>query len=94
MPGVHPTIARDHEYKRYGTVTLLAGIDLMTGKVHALVKDRHRSREFIEFLKVVDAVYPAHTAIKVVLDNHSAHISKETCTWPSALSRIDPGLLI
>jgi len=81
VPGVHPTIARDHEYKRHGTVTLLAGIDLMTGKVHALVKDRHRSREFIEFLKVVDAVYPAHTAIKVVLDNHSAHISKETCTW-------------
>jgi hypothetical protein len=40
--------ARDHEYKRYGTVSLLAGIDLLTGKVHALVRDRHRSREFIE----------------------------------------------
>jgi transposase len=80
-PGVHPTFARDHEYKRHGTVTLLAGIDLITGKVHALVKDRHRSREFIEFLKIVDAAYPAHTAIKVVLDNHSAHISKETCAW-------------
>jgi transposase len=81
VPGVHPTIARDHEYKRHGTVTLLAGIDLLTGKVHALVKDRHRSREFIEFLKIVDAAYPAHTAIKVVLDNHSAHISKETRAW-------------
>ncbi len=80
-PGVHPTIARDHEYKRFGTVTLLAGIDLLTGKVHALVKDRHRSREFIEFLKIIDAAYPAHTAIKVILDNHSAHISKETCAW-------------
>src|SRR2546421_3734137 len=51
QPGVHATFARDHEYKRHGTVTLLAGIDLLTGKVHALVKDRHRSREFIEFLK-------------------------------------------
>lgn len=80
-PGVHPTIARDHEYKRFGTVTLLAGIDLLTGKVHALVKDRHRSREFIEFLKLIDAAYPTHTAIKVILDNHSAHISKETCAW-------------
>src|SRR4051794_6968880 len=44
-PGVHATFGRDHEYKRHGTVSLLAGIDLLTGKVHALVKDRHRSRE-------------------------------------------------
>src|SRR6516164_7587731 len=62
-PGKHATFARDHEYKRYGTVSLLAGIDLLTGQVHALVKDRHRSREFIEFLKLVDAAYPTHTAI-------------------------------
>jgi transposase len=80
-PGVHATFARDYEYKRHGTVSLLAGIDLLTGKVHALVKDRHRSREFIEFLKLLDAAYPAHTAIKLILDNHSAHISKETEAW-------------
>jgi len=78
---VHPTFAREFEYKRYGTVSLLAGIDLVTGKVHALVKDRHRSREFIEFLKLLDGAYPASTAIKVILDNHSAHISKETKAW-------------
>jgi transposase len=80
-PGVHAIFARDHEYKRHGTVSLLAGIDLLTGKVHALVKDRHRSREFIEFLKLLDAAYPIHTAIKLILDNHSAHISKETKAW-------------
>ena len=80
-PGKHVTFARDHEYKRHGTVSLLAGIDLLTGKVHALVKDRHRSREFIEFLKLLDIAYPAHTAIKLILDNHSAHISKETKAW-------------
>src|SRR6266849_6637672 len=80
-PGVHATFARDYEYKRHGTVSLLAGIDLLTGKVHALVKDRHRSREFIEFLELLDAAYPAHTAIKLILDNHSAHISKETRAW-------------
>lgn len=80
-PGVHTSFARDHEYKRHGTVSLLAGIDLLTGKVHALVKDRHRSREFIEFLKLLDAAYPAHTAIRLILDNHSAHISKETHAW-------------
>ena len=49
-PGVQAAFARDHEYKRHGTLSLLAGIDLVTGKVHALVKDRHRSCEFIEFL--------------------------------------------
>jgi transposase len=81
VPGVHPTFGRDHEYKRHGTLSLLAGIDLLTGKVHALVRDRHRSREFIEFLKLLDAAYPACTAIKLILDNHSAHISRETTAW-------------
>src|SRR6478736_5875756 len=80
-PGVHATFARDHEYKRHGTLSLLAGIDLLTGKVHALVRDRHRSREFIEFLKLLDTAYPASTAIKLILDNHSAHISRETRDW-------------
>lgn len=80
-PGVHAAFARDHEYKRHGTLSLLAGIDLVTGKVHALVKDRHRSCEFIEFLQLLDAAYPASTAIKIILDNHSAHTSKETKAW-------------
>ena len=83
-PGVHATFARDHEYKRHGTLSLLAGIDLLTGKVHALVRDRHRSREFVEFLKLLDTAYPPKTAIKLILDNHSAHISKETNAWLAA----------
>src|ERR1700745_4532859 len=53
-PGVHATFAREHEYKRHSRVSLLAGIDLVTGKVPPLVKDRHRSREFIEFLKLLE----------------------------------------
>ena len=69
VPSVYPAFARDFEYRRHGTLSLLAGIDLLTGKVHALVKDRHRSREFIEFLKLIDAAYPAGTAIKLILDN-------------------------
>ena len=83
-PGVYPSFARDFEYKRHGTLSLLAGIDLLTGQVHALVKDRHRSREFVEFLKILDAAYPADTAIKLILDNHSAHISRETKAWLAA----------
>ena len=83
-PGSHAYFARDHEYKRHGTLSLLAGIDLLTGKVHASVEDRHRSREFVGFLKQLDAAYPTDTAIKVILDNHSAHVSKETKTWLAA----------
>jgi transposase len=81
VAGKHASIARDHEYKRLGTLSLLAGIDLLTGQVHASVEDRHRSREFIGFLKKLDAAYPCDTAIKVILDNHSAHVSKETNQW-------------
>ena len=81
VPGTYATFSRDHEYKRHGTLSLLAGIDLLTGKVHALVKDRHRSREFVEFLKLLNTAYPADTAIKLILDSHSAHISRETKAW-------------
>ena len=81
QPGLHQAFCRDHEYKRHGTVSLLAGIDLLTGQVHALVKDRHRSREFVEFLQLLDGAYPSQTAIKLILDNHSAHLSKETRGW-------------
>jgi len=77
----HPTFVRDHEYVRLGTLSLLAGIDLTTGVVHASVEKRHRSREFVEFLKRLDAAYAPATAIKIILDNHSAHISKETKAW-------------
>ena len=80
-PMRHQTVARDHEYARLGTLSLLAGIDLSTGVVHASVENRHRSREFIEFLKRLDAAYAPKTAIKIILDNHSAHISKETRAW-------------
>jgi len=82
--GKHACVGRDHEYKRHGTLSLLAGIDLLTGQVHACVEDRHRSREFIGFLKKLDAAYPTDTAIKVILDNHSAHVSKETNKWLTA----------
>jgi hypothetical protein len=59
----------------------LAGIDLLTGKVHASVEDWHHSRELVGFLRKIDAAYRADTAIKLILDNHSAHISKETKAW-------------
>jgi len=81
--GSHVSFARDHDYKRHGTPSLLAGIDLLTGKMHACIEDRHRPREFVSLLKRLDAAYPADTAIKLILDNHSDHIFKETKGWPA-----------
>jgi transposase len=78
VPGKHPTFARDHEYIRLGTVSILAAMDLHDGHVIARVEQRHRSVEFIGLLADLDAHYPASFTIRLVLDNHSAHISKET----------------
>ncbi len=49
--------------------------------MHASVEDRHRSRQFVGFLKKIDGAYPTDIAIKLILDNHSAHVSKETKAW-------------
>ena len=69
---------RDYEYKRLGTLSLLAGIDLLTGEAIPLVSETHKSKDFIEFLKKLDAKYPEGEKIRLILDNHSAHTSKET----------------
>ena len=67
---------RDYEYQRLGTVSLLAGLDLHTGRVTELVSDRHASADFIALLGKLDAAYPPQIRIRLLLDNHSAHISK------------------
>jgi transposase len=77
-PGKHATVQRDHEYKRLGTSTLSAAVDLVSGLVHHAVTQRHRSREFTAFLERLDAHYPPGMLIRLLLDNHSAHCSRET----------------
>ncbi|MGV3123146.1 IS630 family transposase, partial [Staphylococcus chromogenes] len=69
---------RDYEYVRHGTLSLLAGLDLVTGEAIPLVRETHKSSDFIEFLKILDGKYPKGDKIRLVLDNHSAHTSKET----------------
>ena len=83
VPGKAAAVGRDYEYVRHGTVSILAGIDLHSGHIFANVEDRHRSVEFIGLLKQLDAHYPDAAIIRVVLDNHSAHISKETMAYLS-----------
>ncbi len=78
VPEKHPAVGRDHEYKRHGTLSILASLDLHDGHVVARVEERHRSREFVALLKDLDAYYPSEVTIRIILDNHSAHISKET----------------
>lgn len=83
VPDLRPTsehgeVYRDAEYKRLGTLSLLAGIDLLTGEAIPLVSETHKSSDFIEFLKILDKKYPSQDTIRIILDNHSAHTSKET----------------
>lgn len=77
----HPRIARDYEYKRLGTVSILAALDLHDGHVICRVENRHRSAEFVKLLQSLDDHYPKENKIRVLLDNHSAHISKETMAY-------------
>jgi transposase len=88
-PDRMPTLAngyrqRDYEYKRLGTLSLLAGIDLLTGEAIPLISETHKSSDFIEFLKLLDAKYPKGERIRLILDNHSAHTSKETRSFLAA----------
>ena len=74
----HSTINRDYEYKRLGTLSLLAAIDLQTGEAIPLVRDKHSSMEYIEFLKLLDDKYPKGDKLRIALDNLKVHTSEAT----------------
>ena len=80
-PEKQSRVMRDYEYKRLGTLSVLAALDLHNGHVIAQVHDKHRSCEFISLLKEMDTYCPAESTIRIILDNHSAHISKETMKY-------------
>lgn len=77
LPGRYQTWSRDHEYERLGTMSLMAAIDLVSGCARHQLVDRHRSREFVAFLQQLIDAYPPRTKFRIVLDNHSAHMSAE-----------------
>ena len=70
-------VCRDYEYKRLGTLSLIAGIDLLTGEAIPVVSESHKSSDFICLLKKLDERYPEGDIIRIICDNHSAHKSKE-----------------
>ena len=82
-PDLNPTlehgfVSRDSEYVRHGTLSLLAAIDLLTGEAIPMVSETHKSSDFVAFLKKLDNHYSKQDRIRIILDNHSAHTSKET----------------
>ena len=74
----HGTVGRDYEYRRLGTLSLLAAIDLQVGRAIPLVRQSHNSEDYIDFLKKVDQEYPKDNKIRIVLDNLRVHTSKQT----------------
>ena len=74
-------IKRDYEYKRLGTVSLLAGIDLQTGDAVPLVSNTHNSDDYIAFLKMLDEKYPKGDKIRLILDNLKVHSSQKVIDY-------------
>jgi transposase len=62
-----------HDYKRHGTTTLFAALDVKSGLVIGECKPRHRAKEFIQFLKQIDRCVQDHPDVHLVLDNYGTH---------------------
>ena len=72
---------RTHDYVRHGTTTLFAALDIATGNVIGDLHQRHRSREFLAFLKVIEANVPTDLDIHLVMDNYGTHKSPTIKAW-------------
>jgi transposase len=72
---------RSHDYVRHGTTTLFAALDLATGKVIGELHRRHRSSEFLKFLRTVDQSVPQELDVHLVMDNYGTHKSPTVKAW-------------
>jgi transposase len=70
-----------HDYKRHGTTTLFAALDVLDGKVVGECYKRHRHQEFLRFLRRVDREFPGDIALHVVMDNYGTHGTPEVKNW-------------
>ena len=70
-----------HDYKRNGTTTLFAALDVLEGKVIGQCMQRHRHQEFICFLKAIEAKVPAGKIVHVILDNYATHKHPKVMAW-------------
>jgi transposase len=78
---------RTHDYARHGTTSLFAALDVATGKVIGQCHRRHRSTEFLQFLKTIDAQVPEDLAIHCILDNYGTHKTAQVRRWLAAHPR-------
>jgi len=76
-----------HDYKRNGTTTLFAGLDVLTGKVIGTCQPRHRHQEYLKFLRLIDKSVDAELDIHVVADNYATHKHADVKAWLEAHPR-------
>ena len=76
-----------HDYKRHGTTTLFAALDVLTGKVIGSCMPRHRHEEFLKFLRTVDKEVPKGLAVHMILDNYATHKHPDVVRWLEAHRR-------
>jgi transposase len=72
---------RTHDYRRHGTTSLFAALDVATGKVIGECHRRHRSHEFLQFLETIDASVPANLDVHLILDNYGTHKTPRVRRW-------------
>jgi len=70
-----------HDYKRHGTTTLFAALNILDGTVIGRCMQRHRHQEFIRFLNAIEAQVPAGKIVHVILDNYAAHKQPKVIAW-------------
>ena len=72
---------RSHDYMRHGTTTLFAALDIATGEIVGQCFPRHRSREFLKFLRTLEAQVPDDLDVHLVMDNHATHKTPAVQRW-------------
>jgi transposase len=70
-----------HDYKRHGTTTLFAAMEMLEGRVIGQCLPRHRHQEFLRFLKRLDAEFPDDLELHLILDNYATHKQPEVKRW-------------
>jgi transposase len=70
-----------HDYKRHGTTTLFAALNVLEGKVIGRCMQRHRHQEFIRFLNAIEAEVPAGRIVHAILDNYAVHKHPKVRAW-------------
>jgi putative transposase len=76
-----------HDYKRHGTTTLFAALNVLNGAVLASCKPRHRHQEFLSFLRQIDQAVPAELEVHCIVDNYATHTHLKIKTWLASRPR-------